>query len=265
MFNKLINKRNWISEYITVKKVIKQYDGDFNTKQAAFINTENIYRKKCFLDDNGLSVLKTSNTKRFYEILIKLKSSRHFMEKVWSRKFKICITIQDWSQIYFRRVKSIPCKKLAEFNYKLIHNLVFSGYIINKWNSSVPRKCTYCGELETIEHLLFSCRRVQNIWQTVGQILKLNITWQCIILGLEDQYANKLNTARNIIITIITYSIYVSWLRCENSKHCYKYINLIKSIKYYQQLYLKIFEKFLQSREWYRHFTSFSILINNNL
>ena len=186
------------------------------------------------------------------------------MEKVWSRKFKTNITTQEWSQIYSRKVISIPCRKLAEFNYKLIHNLVFSGYIINKWNSSVPSSC-HCGELETIEHLVFSCKRVQDVWQKIGQILKLNITWKCIVLGLEDHYASKINRARNMIITITTYSIYVSWLKCENSKNSYKFVDLTKSVIYYQKLYLLMFAKFVHNEDWYNHFTSLSVLINNSV
>ena len=30
--------------------------------------------------------------------------------------------------------KSIPCKKIAEFNYKLFQNLFIIGYILSKWN-----------------------------------------------------------------------------------------------------------------------------------
>ena len=99
--------------------------------------------------------LKTVKTKPFYDIWIKLKSTRHFMGKGWSRRFHENLTTHYWSQIYSRKVVSIPCKKLAEFN------LVFSGYIINKWNPSVPSKCIVYGELETIEHLVFSCERLE--------------------------------------------------------------------------------------------------------
>ena len=106
LFNKLVNKTNWISEYTIVKKVTKQHKGSFSTKQAKFINTENIYQKQCLINDKSIHGVKVSNTKRLYKILINAKSTRHFMEKVWSLKFKTNITIQEWSQIYSRKVLS---------------------------------------------------------------------------------------------------------------------------------------------------------------
>ena len=94
LFDKLVNTTNWISEYTIVKKIIKQQNSSFNTEQAKFINTDNIYQKQCLLNDNSRGDLKVLNTKRLYTILINLKSTRHFMEKGGRRKFKRNITTQ---------------------------------------------------------------------------------------------------------------------------------------------------------------------------
>ena len=56
--------------------------------------------------------------------------------------------------------------------------------------------------------MLFECDREKNIWKIVGEILKLNINWHHIVLGLDEINAKQINVTRNNIITIITYSIY---------------------------------------------------------
>ena len=70
-------------------------------------------------------------------------------------------------------------------NYKLIHNLGYTAYILSKWKLGISSKCVVCGENETVEHMLFECERVKNIWKRVGEILKLNISWHHIVLGLD--------------------------------------------------------------------------------
>ena len=101
-----------------------------------------------------------------------------------------------------------------------------------------------CGENETVEHILFECDRVKNIWKRVGEILKLDISWHHIVLGLDEINAKQINVTRNNIITIITYSIYALWVKCGETKESFKYLNITKKCAQLSALLCENFSKF---------------------
>lgn len=257
--DRIKDKRNWVTEYTVVKKIILSKCKTFNTTQARYIKMPNpmkmlFYNGKSFVD------LKTEKSSMYYKILLKQKVTRHYMEKVWQTKFKRIHSIADWKNIYVRKIKSIPCTKLREFNYKLIHNLIYPGYILNKWKPSVSRNCSYCSKLETTEHLLFECSRVEMMWKTIGEAIQVDLKFYHVIIGLDETYAEVTNKAKNTLITVICYSIFVSWIRCGDSKERYKYINLWNNMKISLNYYKKIFSNFLSGERWFK---KYSTLVHN--
>ena len=102
-----------------------------------------------------------------------------------------------------KKIKTIPCKKISEFNYKILHNLLVTGYILSKWNKNIPPECLSCGAIDTPEHLLFQCNRVKTIWNKVGTLLKVDLSWKHIVIGLHEEGEKDINTVRNNILSII--------------------------------------------------------------
>ena len=86
-------------------------------------------------------------------MLLNKKITPHYMKKRWQCIFEIKLLDEDWSNIYRRKIKNQLCTKCSEFNYKLIHNLIYSGYIINKWNKSIPNTCRLCKNSDTAKHM----------------------------------------------------------------------------------------------------------------
>ena len=74
------------------------------------------------------------------------------------------------------RIKTMPDKKLAEFNFKVMQNIQICGHYLNKWQDSVNENCEICNTVHDIPHLLFDCDLAQSIWKKVGKALdyKLN-------------------------------------------------------------------------------------------
>ena len=176
------------------------------------------------------------------------------MEKVWETKFNQTYNSSEWSNIYSRMVKSVPCKKLSEFKYKLLHNLIYPGYILNKWKPSVSSHCSFCHETETLENLLFKCERINDVWNKVGQVIRVNIKWKHLVIGLDERYSEIMNKAKNIIITIVVYSIFTGWIKCGESKESFKYINIWNNALSKLNLYLKIFSEYVHKLLWYSKF-----------
>ena len=108
-------------------------------------------------------------------------------------------------------------------------NWLTTGYTLSKWNNSISATCVVCNEIDSPNHLLFSCKRINDIWKTVGTILKLDIKWCHIVLGLTENNDLILNKARNNILTIIAYAIYKSLVVIDDNKSNYKYNNILQN------------------------------------
>ena len=219
----LVNKRNWIAEYSQIKKMLKPFIRQFDTSNAQYI-----YIKKnwTLLDNDKVHTLTLKKSNFYYCILIGKKSIKNYMENVWEREFEANL---DWKNIYTNQIWKTVDKKLAEFNYKLLTNIICTRSLIAKWNKNINTQCQHCGERQTIKHLLFECRRVGVIWIHIGQILNLNIRYKHIVVG--NKVENTFIKNRNLLISYIAYGIYKFWIMCENNKLNFTQSNLIDFIR----------------------------------
>lgn len=77
-------------------------------------------------------------------------------------------------------------KKLAEFRYKLLHNLLCCNEKLYKWKIRNSITCSDCSEIGSVKHMLLTCPKVQEVWKIVGATLQLKIQWKHLVIGLED-------------------------------------------------------------------------------
>ena len=126
-----------MSEYSIIKKDFKPFTKTFNTINAYHTN---IHCNTFFFSGQKMVELKTAKSKLFYDIGVKMITTRHYMEKCWNVTFGHKYLHCEGKNIYLRKIKNIPCKKNSEFNYKVLHNLLVTGYILSKWNNIVLLK-----------------------------------------------------------------------------------------------------------------------------
>ena len=102
---------------------------------------------------------------------------------ILSREFDI----QDsyiWCKIYLNKIKYFSDPIIAEFNYKLLHNILNNNYLVSKWKVGFDMNCSYCTtEIENTKHLIYECCNVKNIWLIVGNILGFTIQWKHVNVG----------------------------------------------------------------------------------
>ena len=55
------------------------------------------------------------------------------------------------------KIKYMDDRKLAEFNYKIINNILINKAYLSKWISETNAKCSFCNQKEEIIHLLYDC------------------------------------------------------------------------------------------------------------
>ena len=105
------------------------------------------------------------------------------MKKSLSCTFNGDMVCTDWKNACKTKVSIPGDNKLREFSCKLLNNILVCGYIVNKWNPSVKKECFDCKALHTVEHMLFSCRYVTEIWKFVESTLNVKIRFKDIVLG----------------------------------------------------------------------------------
>ena len=81
-------------------------------------------------------------------------------------------------------------KKIAEYNYKLLMNILVSEDKLYKWKISENPNCIYCKNVHSVEHMLFNCVEVKHLWRIVSSLLNKNITYEDIVLGFVEEGNN---------------------------------------------------------------------------
>ena len=66
------------------------------------------------------------------------------MEFIYSREFTFKNRSELWESIYKQKLAQIKMKKLREFNYKMLHNIVPNEIIVSKWDKSAKSMCQMC-------------------------------------------------------------------------------------------------------------------------
>jgi hypothetical protein len=236
LLDKLQNKQNWIVEYAIVKAAVKKYTEMFNTDMANYVNIKPL---TYLASGNRLHDIMILKSRDYYNIMIQMKKSRSHMESVWSREFDILKHVDIWADIYKRRIKNFPIKKISEFNYKILQNILNTGYKGNKWNKNISANC-YCGKLHTPKHLLFECEKSKYVWENISCILKTNVSWKHIVIGCNEYNYSAMFI--NIFISITSYIIYSSWVKCSFASEKYENVNILHIVRDRLIVYGKILE-----------------------
>ena len=98
----------------------------------------------------------------------KILKSRPVLENIEVGKY-INIAFQN-KKIYMDN------RKLAEFNYKIINNILINKAYLSKWINETIAKCSFCNQKEDTIHLLYNCSSNDHIWHIVYNLtLQINM------------------------------------------------------------------------------------------
>lgn len=202
--NKLINTQNWIAELFLIKNAIKPY-----FKYGTLINNNKNINTNFKIRMSNLKYIDVRKqcAKDFYRLFVDIKFIKPITQKYWKRTFETQNVI-IWKSIYEQKIINMCDKKVSEFNYKILNNLVTCKSNLMKWKLSDNDLCDMCGtNKQDTEHMLFTCPSIQSIWVSLKKVLKLNITWKLIVFGITD-FGIQLSPRYNGIISVVCYCIY---------------------------------------------------------
>ena len=166
------------------------------------------------------------------------------MEHKWNLIFNC---ENNFEKIYYKKIINIKDNKLAETNYKILLGILPCGTNLFRWKRKTDAKCDVCNNIETIEHLLFECEYVKNIWLTIRGTLKRDISLHDVILG------TNLTDNHNFIVSVTVYLIYKEWVNLSiNNKLRSKTPNMaryVNELTYYKMICNKtiILQKYVES------------------
>ena len=164
----------------------------------------------------------------FYLNIIKQKAEKPYQQGMWERKFENRQI--NWYRVFMSKIIKMQDKKIAEYNYKLIMNILVSEDKLYKWKKSEDPNCIYCKHVHSVEHMLFNCIDAKNLWSIVSSLLNKDITYEDIVLGFVEESNN--------VIDIIGFLIYKKWLIDRENKSNYSLITFItKQLKQRYSMY----------------------------
>ena len=116
--------------------------------------------------------------------------------------------------IYENKFKKQLEVKIAEFQYKVLQDIIPTGYNLFRWKKIDLQICIYCNsEVHDCKHLLFECKHIKTIWDIFKAVTKHDISWKDIILGIDG------DTCMNCVISLISYIIYKKYIKDREQKH----------------------------------------------
>ena len=116
--------------------------------------------------------IRSTKSNFYYSIFIDNKFQKSVQENKWNRIFNIKEGY-IWKNVYVSKIKNMYEKRIAEFNYKLLNDILNNNVYVSKWNKDVSPFCTFCNIEEDIKHVLYDCEIVKPIWEKLVPFLSL--------------------------------------------------------------------------------------------
>ena len=198
IYDTVTHKNNILIEIALLRKTLRKYKHIIGTHSPV----RNMARIQTYKHD-------MPNNKTTYRLLVEQKSCKSQALTKWTNI--IGAPTQISSLIYTNKIK-IKNKKLAEFNYKVINNILACKLNLYKWKLTQDSNCDICGEAQNILHLLYLCQNAKQVWNYVEKHLNISITQKSIIYGIQNE------NIKTYIISLISFLIYKEWIICNNNQ-----------------------------------------------
>ena len=187
VYHRIICKRNIHCEIMLVRKALSPYQQSLRVENNGALCTD-----------------KPMRSKDFYNVFRSQISEKACFTRISNYLASYCEPDEEiyaFSNIIIHE-KEI---KLKEFNFKVLRGILPCNRNLMRWKIRHDDKCDVCGQTQSIEHLLYSCRYVKPVWQVVNTVYGINVNFKQI-LGLDEMFS------LTAITTIISFFVYKEWL-----------------------------------------------------
>ena len=196
LYNKLMKKCNSLSELYQVKTAVRKYIPQLENLG----NTVPIF--------NNNVIVHSSKSKPFYKnmhrepVVLKEEQTWHILTNSIYPNFDF---------VYLNKIINIRDLKIAEFNFKLFHQILPCRIFLCKIGVLPYNTCAWCDKEESIEHMLFTCSSIKNIWIIISEMLQLKLTYENLVLTTKSIEIDWL-------ISLVEYLIFKRWVLNQNGQ-----------------------------------------------
>ena len=183
------------------------------------------------------------------EWITKDKKGGKNLRKIWSHKNKNVKHIgqtkweielvtpenTNWKALFIMGEKCKINTRSKYFQYQVLHRTIMTNRRLLQFNLRDNANCDFCGEIESIAHLLYSCEHVKQIWEALLVWLRRIMRDEIYSDETSILIGNDKNTLLvNYIFITLKHEIYkFKWRRVK-----YKLIFLKRTLKNYMNIEL---------------------------
>ena len=143
----------------------------------------------------------------------------------------------EWEEIYSIPYKATIDTKHREFQWKILHRILYGNSSLYKMQLVDSPLCIFCKtENETLEHLFFRCKLISNFWMAIEnslkteQILLSRLLEIEVLVGItkEIKYKNLIN------FLIIIAKRFIYFCRYKKNNACKQFRFILEKSKTYR-------------------------------
>ena len=222
--NEFENRYNTKTNFIQFQGIIHAIK-DYARKHGIINFTKNL--KMPFIPINIFLLIKSKKGgKDFYSILNN-NNDKPTSQPKWENTYNI--EQETWKDIYVSPFNLPIGTKLQWFQVRINHRVLPTRKLLHKMKYVQNSTCNYCGEEETISHLLWTCPESQSlIRQLTNCLINKNVNLSFIEESFIFNIGNTYTTADLQLFIIIKHYMYAT--KCLNQP--LSLIALLRKIKY---------------------------------
>ena len=158
-----------------------------------------------------------------------------------------------FTNCFMKLYKITNSTKLRDFQYRLLHKKIPSNRELHKWGVKKNDRCELCSEQDSIQHLLYYCDHVIDIWQQwIAEVhdnfnIKIDLTFEMIVL---NTFTNRPGSLINLMGLVLKQLIFR--YKCLGKKISYRIfkheLEFIEKIKLYKTRLTNRFDT--HQRKW---------------
>ena len=158
--------------------------------------------------ESEYSDIKNARARFFYENIHKQCNSPIRAIEKWKDELHVQFQVDE---AFKCKVKYMTNKKLAAFNFKLLHKVLICGKELYEWKKIPNQSCPFCNDIHSVKHMLFECQNAVFTWLVAMEACQISIQWSDIIIGTGVKHYDY-------IISLLSFTLYKYWIQALNNK-----------------------------------------------
>ena len=136
-------------------------------------------------------LLKHATTKFVRSVLVNRESVTLHCEQFWTRKYPL---LMNWRMIWKYPFLILKDARARQLQWKITHGIYATNTLLCKMRLSRTSTCSFCPELDTIEHFFCNCIVCTPLWNLVEGICLKHYGVRLILSETEKLFGYKLET-----------------------------------------------------------------------